>query len=63
LRFAAVYGNGAVMGFTPQQVNEMSIWQFMSALDGYSKANSAEGDKSLSDSEKDELWEWLQEGN
>lgn len=30
------------MGFTPQQVGDMSVWQFMSAADGYAKANSAE---------------------
>ena len=30
------------MGFTPQQVGDMSMWQFMAAADGYAKANGAE---------------------
>lgn len=46
------------MGFTPQQVNEMSVWQFMAALDGYIAANSPE-DKGLTTKEADELWEWV----
>jgi hypothetical protein len=51
---------GAAMGFTPQQVDEMSAWQFMAALDGYIKANSPEKD-GLSSKETDELWEWLKD--
>lgn len=30
------------MGFTPQQVGDMTMWQFMAAADGYAKANSSE---------------------
>lgn len=37
----------------------MSMWQFMAAVDGYVKANTPD-DGSLSESEIDELWEWLQ---
>ncbi len=48
------------MGFTPQQVNEMSVWQFMAAVDGYVKANSADDGK-LDGKEIDDIWEWLQE--
>ena len=42
------------MGFTPQQVGEMSMWQFMAAADGYAKAHGSE------DSEKpsDEFLDW-----
>ncbi|MET3601811.1 hypothetical protein [Martelella mangrovi] len=59
---AKVYGAGAVMGFTPQQVNEMSMWQFNAALEGYVEANSAdESAGKLSQSEADEIWEWMQE--
>ncbi len=47
------------MGFTPQQINDMSIWQYASALEGYIAANSTE-DAGLSDKETDELWDWLQ---
>lgn len=59
MRFAAIYANGAVMGFTPQQVNEMSMWQFLAAVDGYVKANSAEDTGGLSESEKDDIAGWL----
>ncbi|UGX87124.1 hypothetical protein [Phyllobacterium meliloti] len=51
-----------MMGFTPQEVNAMSIWQFMAALDGYEKANSSGEDKKLTEQEKDELFEWILEG-
>lgn len=30
------------MGFTPQQVGEMSLWQFTAASVGYAKGNGAE---------------------
>jgi hypothetical protein len=46
------------MGFTPQQVNEMSVWQFMAAVDGYVEANTVD-DGSLTTKEMDELWDWL----
>jgi hypothetical protein len=48
------------MGFTPQQVNEMSIWQFMAAVEGYAKHHSPDGDKQLTSKEKDELWDWIE---
>lgn len=47
------------MGFTPQQINEMSLWQFQSAFDGYVAANTAD-DGSLTAKEQDELWEYIQ---
>lgn len=37
----------------------MSIWQYLSAVEGYIKANSSEEPGSLSNKEADELWEWL----
>lgn len=46
------------MGFTPAQVNEMSMWQFMAAIEGYAKVNNPEDD-SISDQEVDEIWEWM----
>jgi hypothetical protein len=50
------------MGFTPQQVNAMSIWQFMAVCDGFSKSrDNAKG--KISGSEVDELWAWISEGN
>lgn len=48
------------MGFSPAEVDRMSVFQFMAALDGYSRAHSPEEDKSLSGDEADDLWDWLQ---
>lgn len=48
------------MGFTPQQVNDMSVWQYLAALDGYVKANTSEKPGSLGGKEADELWEWME---
>lgn len=47
------------MGFTPQQINAMSMWQFAAALDGYVKANGG-GEEKMSNAEADDLWTWLQ---
>ncbi|MDW9473609.1 MULTISPECIES: hypothetical protein [Sinorhizobium] len=47
------------MGFTPQQVNAMSMWQFAAAFDGYVKANGG-GEEKMSNAEADDLWKWLQ---
>ena len=62
MRLAAIYGAGAAMGFTPQQINDMTVWQYMAAVDGYVKANSSEGGDKLGADEIDELWEWVKEG-
>lgn len=48
------------MGFSPRDVNQMSMWQFMAAAEGYAKANSPDDDKSLSTSEQDALWAMVQ---
>ncbi|MCV2877613.1 hypothetical protein OE699_02005 [Sedimentimonas flavescens] len=43
------------MGFTPNQVQEMSLWEFMACSDGFSLANggkeSSGGGRELSESE------------
>ncbi|QFT69603.1 hypothetical protein FIU93_22650 [Labrenzia sp. THAF35] len=49
------------MGFTPQQVNQMSMWQYMAALDGYIRANSPDDQSRLSDKEADEIFAWMKE--
>jgi hypothetical protein len=59
LKTKDIYGAAAVMGFTPQQVNDMTVWQFMAAFDGYVKHNSADDNK-MDDAEAAELFEWLQ---
>jgi hypothetical protein len=48
------------MGYTPQQVGEMSLWQFVAAVEGYAKANSS--DEGLSAKEADDLWEMVKDG-
>ncbi len=57
MRVADIYGVAAVMGFTPQDVDAMSMWQFMAALDGYSKAHDPKAKGKLNDAERDDLWE------
>lgn len=29
------------MGFTPREVDAMSLWEFTAAMDGYARANGA----------------------
>jgi hypothetical protein len=33
-----------VIGFSPQQVNAMSLWQFTAAADGYRRSITGESD-------------------
>jgi hypothetical protein len=60
LRFGAIYGNGAAMGYTPQEVRAMSMWQYMAAIDGYIAANSPD-DKGMTAKEADDIWDFIQE--
>jgi len=41
------------MGFTPEQINAMSIWQYMACVDGYIEANSSEDSRGMAKSEYD----------
>lgn len=36
----------------------MSFWQFMAAVNGYVAANTPD-DKSLDETEIDEIWDWM----
>ncbi len=56
MSFAAIYGTGAAMGFSPQQINEMSLWEYTAAVDGWMKANGASGP---TPPEPHELDEWI----
>ncbi|WP_296584223.1 hypothetical protein [Xanthobacter sp.] len=47
------------MGFTPQQVDAMSMWQFTAALEGFARHHDPESDKKLSAGERDDLWAWM----
>lgn len=48
------------MGFTPQQVDDMSMWQFFAALNGYIAANSPKEGNKLTESEADDLFAWIE---
>lgn len=43
------------MGFTPQEIDEMSLWEFEAALNGYIEANTSEDDTGLTQAERDEI--------
>ena len=52
------------MGFSPQQIDEMSLWQINAVFEGWNKAHSTEDEKpghKLSEKEKDDIWSWMQE--
>lgn len=63
LRFASMYGIGAVMGFTPQEIDAMSVWQFMATVDGFQRAHDVNGDKKLSETQANELFDWVSGAN
>lgn len=48
------------MGFTPQQVDDMSMWQFFAALNGYIEANTPKQANKLTDAEADDLFDWIE---
>lgn len=41
------------MGFTPQQVDRMSFWQFAACVDGFNKANAPDDPAPPSNAEFD----------
>jgi hypothetical protein len=48
------------MGFTPSEIDRMSVWQFVQACDGFAKAHDPDAAKELSPAEADDLWNWMQ---
>lgn len=58
LKTKDIYGAGAVMGFTPQDINAMTVFQFMAAFDGYVKHHSPDDGK-LSPDEFNDLSAFL----
>lgn len=49
-----------MLGFTPNDIKALSMWEFMAALEGYVKANSLDGGK-MTSAEVDDVWTWMQE--
>ena len=51
-----------MIGWTPQQVDHMSLWQFTAAAEGYREAHGGKGAPTrLSDAEAANLTAWLDE--
>lgn len=52
------------MGFTPQQVDDMSMWQFFAALNGYIDANTPRQANKLTEFEIEDIFDsgWLESG-
>ncbi len=48
------------MGFAPQHIDQMSMWQFFAALNGYVDANTPKDGNKLSEGEADDLFDWLE---
>lgn len=60
---ASLYGAGAAIGFSPEQVKDMSIWEFNAALVGYANAHSSADKNKLSEEEATDLFDWIEAGN
>ena len=37
-----IYGTGAAIGFSPDQVDRCTFWQFRTCVEGFNRANGAE---------------------
>lgn len=48
------------MGFTPQQVDAMSLWQWLAALNGYADAHSGKDGAKLTEAEAEDLFDWIE---
>ncbi len=42
------------MGFTPSDINKMSLWEFMACRDGWNAAHGSKKDRTGGDDFKDE---------
>jgi hypothetical protein len=56
VNFAAIYGTGAVLGFSPREVDEMSFDEFAACVDGFNQANGSgkRHPRDMTDQEMDE---------
>lgn len=54
------YGYGAAMGYTPQDVNDMSLHQMRSAFEGFADFHNAKSG-ALTETEKDDLFAMVQD--
>lgn len=49
------------MGYSPQQIDAMSLWQYTAVVDGFIRANDPKSNDRLSESEKDDLFGFIKE--
>ena len=60
IRVSELLGTAAAIGFTPQQVYEMSMYEFNVAVRGFIRANTpVEKGKFASEDERDDIFDWL----
>jgi hypothetical protein len=43
----------------PAETLACSVFEYLAALDGFAEANDPDGDKRLSEQEKDDLWAFI----
>lgn len=56
IKYSQIYGSGAVMGFTPRQIDQMSIGEWAAIIDGYNRVHSPDDKpEAMSGSEYDDL--------
>lgn len=42
MKFSGFYGWGAILGFSPRDVDQMSLWEFTACVDAHRKASGTE---------------------
>lgn len=49
MHFADFYRSGVIMGFSPREVDAMSLWQFQAAIAGWIEAHGGESGLSVAE--------------
>lgn len=60
---AKLYAAGAVIGLSPNEVKQHSLWELSAAINGHIEAHSGKGGARLTDQEADDLFEWMEGEN
>lgn len=58
LNRATCYRTGLAMGLRPQDVDALTLWGFMTAVEAFMSNTPGR----MSETEKDEIWDWLKAG-
>lgn len=56
--FSAILGTAGALGYTADEVWNMSVWEYSALVDGWAEVHAA-GDQGLSQAEADDLWEYV----